>query len=80
MSNKVMPEKTEVDFGEMLEVCLEAMTYELGHLLELARIEKLAPTHARDLVGYVKLLGDLEEKQTEMLEGLSDEQLESMSE
>lgn len=68
-----------IDFDQQLERCLEIVRREINHLMLKSAEGKLAPTEARDLCSYTKLLAELDRDAKGALEGLSPEDLEKLA-
>lgn len=69
----------DFSLGEQLEKCVEILRRDLSYLMAEASRGKLSAPSARDLVAYIKLLGDLKDMEKDDLNKLSDEALEALA-
>lgn len=66
---------TTFDVVEQLEKAQLILVREIRNLLTASAAGKLSPPHARDLVGYIKLLSELKAEQAKELASATDEEL-----
>lgn len=69
----------DFSLSEQLEKCVEILRRDLSYLMSEASKGKLSAASARDLVAYIKLLGDLKDMEKDDLNKLSDEALEALA-
>lgn len=69
--------QTSID--ELTAKAIEILRREIVNLMGETSRGKLSPTSSTALVGYIKLLGDLKEKEQDLVEELSTEFLEKIS-
>lgn len=65
---------------EMLDKAKEALRRDLNHIFTQSSNGKLAPAAARDLAVYIKVLHELEEREKEFLDSLTEEELKALNE
>lgn len=78
-NKEVMPSDGIVDSAELLERTMIVLQREIKNLMTNSAKGKLEASHAKDLVQYVALLSDVEEKRKAQAAGMSDEELEAIA-
>jgi ribosomal protein L29 len=73
-----MNDKDDISLESLLNRSLEILKREITNLMMASANGKLNGTSGRDLVAYVKLLSDLQNKKSDELSEMSDEDLEKV--
>lgn len=68
---------TELD--ELTAKTQEILRREITNLMIESTAKKLSPTSSAALVSYIKLLGELKDKETEALKAMGDEHLKKLA-
>lgn len=69
---------TDIDVTYLLGQTLEILRREIKNLMMQSMEGKLPYNSGRDLVNYVKLLSDIQSKEKDLLDGLSEEEMEKL--
>lgn len=75
-----LPPVSDISVQRLIDDSLLALYREIKNLLTLSAKGKLDPSCARDLRDHLKLLFELKDRESDSLEGLTDEQLKTMLE
>lgn len=73
------PVNNPLDIAKLLDHAGEILKREITNLMMESSGKKLSPASARDLVGYINLLHDLEERAKKKLADMSDEELKALA-
>ncbi len=73
------PAVSDISINSLIEDGLVILYKEIKNLMGLSDKGKLAPPDARDLRDHLKLLFELKKQESELLKGLTDEQLEQQA-
>jgi len=72
------PSVGDISVQRLIDDSLLALSREVKNLLVMSAKGKLAPTDARDLRDHLKLLFELKDRESDLLRGLTDEQLKEL--
>lgn len=71
------PPMTDISISRLMDDSLLVLYREVKNLLILSASGKLLPEHAKDLRDHLKLLFELKDRESELLGGLTDEELKA---
>ncbi len=82
-SNRPVPAEaplvSDISINSLIEDGLVILYKEIKNLMGLSDKGKLTPPDARDLRDHLKLLFELKKQESDLLQGLTDEQLEEQA-
>lgn len=71
-------EKTTTDINKLYQQCLDIASIEIGRLRVKSKEDKLSDREVKQLTMFIKVFTDFENKQTETLSKLNDNQMDNL--